>query len=185
MHRSFGILATLALGTTLAFAADSPAPSIGRIFDRDVSSVEREIVSLAEAMPADKYEFAPTNGEFKTVRTFAQQMRHIAATNYAVAASILGEKSPFDYGADENGPASIKTKDDIVKFLKDSFAYTHKAMATATEQNLTEMIPSAFGKNKVPRLSMLTVPTWHSFDHYGQAVVYARMNGIVPPASRR
>jgi hypothetical protein len=185
MDRVFGIVATLALGATLVFAADAPAPSVSKIFDRDVSSVEREVVSLAEAMPADKFEFAPTNGEFKTVRTFAQQMRHIAATNYAVAASILGEKSPVEYGSDENGPATIKSKDDIVKFLKDSFAYTHKAVATVTDQNLTEMIASPFGKNKVPRLSMVTVPAWHSFDHYGQAVVYARMNGIIPPASRR
>ena len=185
MRRVFGVIGTLALGTTLVTAADAPAPSVGKIFDRDVTSVEREVVSLAEAMPADKYEFAPTNGEFKTVRTFAQQMRHIAATNYAVAASILGEKSAIEYGSDENGPAAIKTKDDIVKFLKDSFAYTHKAMAAVTEQNLTEMIASPFGKNKVPRLSMVTVPTWHSFDHYGQAVVYARMNGVIPPASRR
>jgi uncharacterized damage-inducible protein DinB len=185
MHRFFGIVAAVAMGTTFALAADAPAPGISKIFDRDVTSVEREVVSLAEAMPADKYDFAPTNGEFKTVRTFAQQMRHIAATNYAVAASILGEKCPIEYGSDENGPASIKTRDDIVKFLKDSFAYTHKAMATLTDQNLTEMIASAFGKNKVPRLSMVTVPAWHSFDHYGQAVVYARMNGVVPPASRR
>ena len=185
MHRVFGTLATVTLATALVLAADSPAPSISKTFDRDVSSAESEVVSLAEAMPADKYEFAPKDGEFKGVRTFAQQMRHIAAVNYSVAASILREKSPFDPGPDENGPASIKSKEDIVKFLKDSFAYTHKAMATLTDQNLTEMIPSAFGTNKVPRLSMVTVPAWHSFDHYGQAVVYARMNGVIPPASRR
>ena len=184
MHRVFGTLSAVALGTALAFAADAPAPSASKIIDRDVSTAEREVVSLADAMPADKYEFAPTNGEFKTVRTFAQQMRHIASVNYVVAASLLGEKSPVDPGSDENGPASMKSKDDIVKFLKDSFAYTHKAMATVTDQNLTEMISSPFGKNKVPRLTMATLPAWHTFDHYGQAVVYARMNGIIPPASR-
>ena len=185
MHRFFGTLATLALGSTLAFAADAPAPGISKIFDRDVTTAEREVVSLAEAMPADKYDFAPTNGEFKTVRTFAQQMRHIASVNYVVAASLLGEKSPVDPGPDENGPASMKAKDDIVKFLKDSFAQVHKGIAAVTEQNLTEMIASPFGKNRVPRVSMVTLPAWHTYDHYGQAVVYARMNGIIPPASRR
>jgi len=68
--------------------------------------------------------------------------------------------------------------------LKDSFAYTHKAMQSTTAENLMQEVQNAFGKNKVPRLQMITIPAWHSFDHYGQMVVYARMNGIVPPASR-
>ena len=72
-----------------------------------------------------------------------------------------------------------------LEFLKDAFAYAHKATAKLTSQNLTAMVPSAFGNEKVARVSMATVPVWHSYDHYGQMVVYARMNGVVPPASRR
>jgi hypothetical protein len=98
---------------------------------------------------------------------------------------VLGEKNPSEPGQNENGPASLKTKEDIVKYLKDAFAYAHKAMASLTADNLTSMVQSPFGKNKVPRVSMATVAAWHSFDHYGQMVVYARMNGIIPPASRR
>ena len=75
-------------------------------------------------------------------------------------------------------------KDEIVKYLKDAFAYAHKANGTLTSQNLMGLVTSAFGKEKVPRLSMATVATWHSYDHYGQMVVYARMNGVIPPASR-
>jgi hypothetical protein len=71
-----------------------------------------------------------------------------------------------------------------VDFLKRSFVYTHKAMRMVNEENLMQPVQSAFGKNKVPRLSMATVPQWHSFDHYGQMVVYARMCGVIPPASR-
>jgi len=88
-------------------------------------------------------------------------------------------------GAGENGPASLRSKDDIVRFLKDSIAYSHKAMTTITDSNVTELVQSAFGSNKVPRLNMANVVAWHSMDHYGQMAVYARMNGVVPPASRK
>jgi hypothetical protein len=168
----------------LAWAADAPAPSMGKLLDQEIKMAENEVVSLAEAMPADKYDFAPTQGEFKSVRTFSQQMTHIAAVNFMVASAALGEANPSVAGEGENGPPSIKGKDAAVKYLKDSFALAHKAAASLTASNAMDMIPSPFGSGKTPRLSMMTVVTWHSFDHYGQSVVYARMNGIIPPASR-
>lgn len=167
----------------LLTAAD-PANVVSKTFDQQLTMIEREVVPLAEAMPAEKYSFVPTAGEFKKSRTFGQQASHVAAVIYAASASVLGEKNPTEMGEGENGPASLKTKEDIVKYLKDSITYAHRATAMLTSQNLTEMVDSAFGKNKVPRLSMATVPVWHSFDHYGQMAIYARLNGIVPPASR-
>jgi DinB family protein len=174
----------IALCAHWAFAADAPQPGVNKIFDRDLTTIEREIVPLAEALPADKYDFAPKGGEFKGVRTFGQQMKHAAAVIYMVSASVLGEKNP-DTGGSEAGPESVKTKEQIVKYLKDSFAYGHKAMNSLTAANLAGMVNSAFGGNQVPRVSMATVAVWHTFDHYGQAVVYARMNGVIPPASRK
>lgn len=165
-------------------AADADLSPAARVFDSQLNSLEREVVSLAEAMPPDKYSFAPKNGEFANVRTFAQQVTHIASVNFQVAAAILGEPNPVDMGKDENGSADLKSKDQIVDYLKRSFAYTHKAMRMITQENLMEQVQSAFGKNKVPRLTMATVPQWHSFDHYGQMAVYARMCGVIPPASR-
>ena len=162
----------------------SPTPTVSLILDMDVRMAQGDVMRLAEAMPPEKYDFAPTQGEFKGVRTFSQQISHIAATNYMVASAALGEENPFPPGADENGPPSIKGKTAVVKFLSDSFAYAHKAAATLTEANATEMMPSPFGGGKMPRLAILTTVTWHTFDHYGQMVVYARMNGIVPPASQ-
>ena len=158
---------------------------MSKIFDGELSMVERELVPLAEAMPADKYDFAPAHGEFKGVRTFGRQVSHIAAVMYMVSASVLGEEMPAEAGTDENGPATLKVKDDYVKYLKGAIAYSHKAMKSLTAANLTEMVKSPFGDGQVPRVSMATVPVWHSFDHYGQMVVYARMNGVIPPASRR
>ncbi len=166
-------------------AAEPATPPVSRIFGSQFTGLERELVSLAEAMPADRYGFAPTQGEFAGVRTFGQQVSHTAAVIYATAAAVLEEKNPTEMGAGENGPASLKTKDEIVKYLKDSFAYGHKAMDALTGQNLTQQVPSPFGSGRVSRLSMANVTIWHSYDHYGQMVVYARMNGVVPPASRR
>ena len=173
----------LALSVPAVAAESEPAPP-AKVFDAQLSSVEGEVVSLAEAMPAEKYNFAPKEGEFKGVRTFAHQVTHIAAVNFMVAAALLGEPNPVDTGTDENGPANLKSKAEIVDFLKRSYAYTHKALKITTAENLMSPVQSAFGKNQVPRLTMATVPQWHSFDHYGQMVVYARMCGIVPPASR-
>jgi hypothetical protein len=171
---------------SMAWAGAKPKEehrSVTQVLDRVVKNTEEEFVPAAEAMPEDKFGFAPTNGEFKGVRTFAQQVKHVAAVNYEVGAAILEEKPPVDLNG-EAGPASITTKADIIKYLKDSFAYVHKAMATINETNLTDTVRSPFGEGKVTRLGMACAVSWHAYDHYGQIVEYLRMNGIVPPASR-
>jgi uncharacterized damage-inducible protein DinB len=181
---------SLVLGLVLASCLASLAQSaeqkktVPSVLDGTVKIIESELVPAAEAMPEDKYGFAPTNGEFKDVRTFAQQVKHVAAVNYIVGATILGEKPPVDTG-EEKGPDSVKTKADILKFLKDSFAYAHKAVASINDANSLEPIKNPFAKESATRLGMATVFAWHGFDHYGQMVEYLRMNGIVPPASRR
>jgi len=162
-----------------AFAAD--APTFAKTEDGQLHGVEQEIVSLVEAMPADKFDFAPTAGEFKGVRTFGQQARHVATIIYVVSAAVLGEKNPVDPGKDENGPA-LASKAEIVKYLKDAFAYGHRAMSSLTAANAMDEV-KVFGGSST-RLAMANLATSHSFDHYGQMVVYLRMNGIVPPASR-
>jgi DinB superfamily len=176
----------LLAASVLALGQDAkPAErrTIAQVLDRTVTGVENEFVPAAEAMPEEKYSFAPTSGEFKSVRSFAQQAKHVAAVNYLVGAAILEEKPPAELGG-ENGPDSVKTKAEIVKFLKDSFAYVHKAVGGINEGNLLSPIKSPFGENTVTRLGMATLIVGHCFDHYGQMVEYLRMNGIVPPASR-
>lgn len=155
-----------------------------QVLNQGVTAVESEFVPTAEAMPEEKYSFAPTTGEFKGVRTFAQQVKHVAAVNYIVAAAILEEKPPMELGG-ENGPDSIKTKPEVVKFLKDSFAYLHKAVSTISESNLLSPIKHPFGEEKTNRLALATLGVGHCFNHYGQMVEYLRMNNIVPPASRQ
>lgn len=171
-----------------AAAADQPPPklSVAQIMDRQLTNLEKEFVSAAEAMPEDKFGFAPTQGEFKDVRTFAVQIKHVAHNNFLLFAGLLGEKLPANVDPKENdGPEKMTSKADILKYLKDSFAMGHRAMATLTEANLTERTPNLFGSGPGPsRLGAASSSLWHSFDHYGQMVEYLRMNGIVPPASR-
>jgi hypothetical protein len=157
--------------------------TVTEILDRTISNLEYEFIPAAEAMPEDKFGFAPTDGEFKGVRTFAQQIKHVAAVNYEIGAAILQEKAPVDISG-EAGPSSVTTKAEVMKFLKDSFLYAHKAIQTINEKNLVETVRSPFGEGAVTRLSLATSISWHGFDHYGQMVEYLRMNGIVPPASR-
>lgn len=188
MNNTKGLLALLLLlaASGLAQAQDTKPTehrSIAQVLDHSIAGVESEFVPAAEAMPEDKYSFAPTNGEFKGVRTFAQQAKHVAAVNYLVGAAILEEKPPVELGG-ENGPDSVKTKADTVKFLKDSFTYVHRAIATINDGNLLKPIKSPFGEGMVTRLGMATLIVGHCFDHYGQMVEYLRMNSIVPPASR-
>ena len=178
---AFSVLAGIAMAQ-----ANKPKEehrTITQLLDRSVSNFEHEFVPAADAMPEDKFGFAPTNGEFKGVRTYAQQIKHVAAVNYELAAALLEEKPPTDIG-DEAGPASVTSKADILKYLKESFEYVHKAIATIDEKNVTETVKSPFGESKVSRLGLAMAVAAHGSDHYGQMVVYLRMNGIIPPASR-
>ena len=172
-------------GIALAQTAKPAEPrTVSQVLDRSVANVENEFVPAADAMPEDKYSFAPTNGEFKGVRTFGDQVKHVAAVNYILAAAALGEKPPVDTG-EESGPASVKTKADIMKYLKDSFEYLHKAAVSVNYKNLVAPVKSPFGEGNATRLALATGAVSHCFDHYGQMVEYLRMNGIIPPASRQ
>lgn len=178
------VICTLVLAAGASAQAKKETPrTVTAVLGNTVKNLEHDLVPAAEAMPEDKFNFAPSNGEFKGVRTFAEQIKHIAAVNYELAAAILSEKPPVDIG-DESGPASVTSKADILKYLNDSFVYVHKAIDTINEKNLTGTVKSPFGEYKVTRLGLATTVAWHGFDHYGQIVEYLRMNGIVPPASR-
>jgi uncharacterized damage-inducible protein DinB len=181
MHKTLFPAALVVLTAALA-AGQTTSP--GKIFDGQLSNMEHEVVPLAEAMPADKYNFAPTSGAFSGVRTFAQQARHLSYEINAIAAGLLRESVPPP-GANENGPDDLKTKDQIIAYMKQAFAKAHRAFAGITDQNLMGETVSPWGANdKRTRLELASAILWHSFDHYGQMVEYARMNGIIPPASR-
>jgi uncharacterized damage-inducible protein DinB len=154
------------------------------VVDREIGAVEKQILDAAEAMPESKFNFSPASlnipgSDYKGVRTFALQVKHVAASNYALWSQLTGDRFPQDFmGGD--GPQSAKTKGEILKFLKDSFALGHKAATTLTAENILQSPEGA----KSTRFRLATFAVAHAFDHYGQMVEYLRMNGIVPPASR-
>ncbi len=152
--------------------------------DREIGTVEKLVVDAAEAMPVDRFNFSPESlnipaGEYKGVRTFAVEVKHIATSNYFMWSALTGEKLP-DGLKDGNGPETLKRKAEIIQFLKDSFALGHRAAATLTVQNMLQT-PE---KRKTTRLHLVEFGVAHAYDHYGQMIEYLRMNGIVPPASR-
>lgn len=197
--RTFSLLAALLLTAaafqqlrmTAAAATSAPGaqssqqpPTIASVVDRDISAIEKQIVDAAEAMPEDKFNFSPENldipgSDYKGVRSFAVQVKHIATSNYFIWSPLTGEKLPEGLN-DGNGPANLKTKADIIKFLKDSFALGHRSAATLTAENILQSPPNS----KSTRLRLAEFGVAHAYDHYGQMVEYLRMNGIVPPASR-
>src|SRR5438309_5015975 len=162
-----------------------PAPTFAGMLDRQISASEKMLVEAAEAMPEDKYNFTPESlnlqgSDYKGVRTFALEVRHVATANYAFWSALTGDPMPAGIKG-PNGPEELKTKAEIVKFLKGSYALGHKAAATLTPENVLEVVSFAMGK--APRLYLMTNGVIHANDHYGQMVEYLRMNGIVPPAS--
>jgi uncharacterized damage-inducible protein DinB len=160
------------------------APTLVSVIDREIGAVEKQVTDAAEAMPEEKFNFSPESlkipgDDYKGVRTFAVQVKHIAASNYFIWSNITGDPLPANL-KDGNGPDDVKTKADILKFLADSFALGHRAAATLTVENMLETP----GKSKSTRLRLAFFGVEHAYDHYGQMVEYLRMNGIVPPASR-
>src|SRR6202047_455417 len=168
---------------TNAPGAQQAQPTVALAMDAEISAIEKQIVDAAEAMPEDKFNFSPENlsipgSDYKGVRTFAVQVKHVASSNYFIWSPLTGDKLPEGL-KDGNGPETLRTKADIIKFLEDSFALGHKAAATLTPEN---MLQAAEG-SKSPRLYLATFGVAHAYDHYGQMVEYLRMNGIVPPDS--
>ena len=166
-------------------AVESETQRERRGLDTLLAIVERNVVGAADVMPADKYSFAPTEGEFRGVRTFGRQVKHLAATNYILAAAALGEDAPAGAG-DEAGPDSVNTKAEILDYVRGSFAQLRKAVDRIGEPHaVVRSSPiSPFQGGTATRLALTVEALIHAYDHYGQLVEYLRMNGIIPPASR-
>src|SRR5262245_7974943 len=146
--------------------------------------IERQFVGLADAMPENKWTFAPkdgADGAFKGVRTFRQQVKHVACANFAFFSEFEHKTPPAD--CETGGPSPATSKAELMKYLRESFAYASDVLGRLTSANSLEPTDGPYGGHNT-RLGLSTLAVWHASDHYGQLVVYLRMNGIVPPASR-
>jgi DinB superfamily len=168
----------------------SAKETVGSSLLRNFQYEEYEFRAAAEAMPSDKYGFRPKPGDFggvypgygpKEMRSFGEQVKHVACANFAFAAELDGKQPPA--ACDTGGPSPAKTRDELVVYLRDSFRALEKSLGAITAQNMFQPIEGPYaGPNT--RLGLAEVCIWHVADHYGQIVIYMRLNGIVPPASR-
>jgi hypothetical protein len=191
MKRIAMVLALGVCGCGVANAQAMNAPKAAGVmiepaksFDGMLKGFEDEMMGVANAMPADKYDFAPSASifassqktEYTGVRSFGAMVQHIAAANYFYASGFGSMKPDVDVKALADG--KLTSKDEIVAALAASFAFVHKAIGTLTPQNAFEGV-----RGTQTRASMAGGVVAHGFDHYGQLAEYLRMNGIVPPAS--
>ena len=163
----------------------------GKAVLREFEGQEYEVRSAAEAMPADKWNYRPAQGLFKNekpafgpaeVRTFAEQVKHVACSNFAFAAELDGTTPPD--ACDKGGPSPAKTRADLLVYLRDSFAVLKKPLAAITAKNMYDPIEGPYTWTQLTRLGLAEVCIWHAAEHYGQMIIYLRLNGIVPPTSR-
>ena len=142
---SFGLLSSIYCRSQTSMTAGA---------DRLLNYIEQHITEVAEAMPENRFDFTPDSlhipgSEFKSVRSFAGQIKHLATDNFFIWTAITGDKMPS--GADDvNGPAGLKTKAEILAYLKQSFAVGHKAIATLTTKNAMDMMDFR-GRSSAPR----------------------------------
>jgi len=165
---------------------ETPAKAVLRTFEFQ----EYDVRSAAEAMPEDKWDYRPAAGMFKKekpefgpaeVRTFGEQVKHVACANFAFAAELDGATPPE--ACDKGGPSPAHTRAELLTYLRDSFTALNKSLNAITVKNMFDPITGPYATPNT-RLGLAEIAVWHNADHYGQMAIYLRENGIVPPSSR-
>lgn len=174
MNRCLLIAFTIAITGEGALRAQSNPLSAD--VKKDYQTVRDYFIRAAEKMPEASYAFKPS----PAVRTFGQQVAHVADDQYNLCASAKGETRKAAYAEIEN---TLSKKADLIVALKDAFTYCDGAYDTLTDASGAEIVK--FGKGGRTRFAMLNWNLWHTWEHYGNVVVYLRMKGLVPPSSAR
>ena len=178
----FLLLSGIALAQTDK-PAEHPAPSAQVLNTRHQRG--KRIRSRRRCHARGQVLFRAYNGEFKGVRTFAPADEARGRRQLHHGRERSWKRNRPSTPAERMGQIQPRHKADIMKYLKDSFAYIHKAAGTIDDKNLVSPIKNPFGDGSATRLALAVGVVGHCFDHYGQMVEYLRMNGIVPPASRQ
>jgi hypothetical protein len=147
---------------------------VAESLDRQYARLEHQLLQIGEVMPEHKYLFRPT----PEVRTFGEQLRHVAAVQFVIGAALLKTKSPLDVGDGDSGPLSMTAKAEVLDYVRGSFAYIRQAIRTVSVNTAVEMIPHPFDpKNtEISELGLIVSYLGHGWEHYGQLVVYKRLN---------
>ena len=161
----------LALATVPAAVAAGPLQTD---VANELTAVEKKIVSLAEAVPAEKFAWRPADG----VRSVSEVYMHVVGANYMLP-TMIGAKMPAGITRDMEKTVTDKAK--VVESLKASFAHARKAVEGVPDTDLEKKV-KFFGTEKTER-ELLMILVTHAHEHLGQSIAYARMNGVAPPWS--
>jgi uncharacterized damage-inducible protein DinB len=167
---------------SLVAAQDEVPKTIADSVGNALRFAQSGFMAAAEAMPEAMYSFIPPAGDFKGARSFAEQVKHVACANFGFFNEIEG-KTPPEH-CEKGGPSKAATKAELLAYLRESFDYGNKVLATITEKTALDRVDGPYaGPNS--KLGMASVALWHISDHYGQIVEYLRMNSIVPPMTQK
>lgn len=153
----------------VAEAHDNPLSAWNK---KTYNGVKKILIRSAEKMPEEKYNFKPT----EAVRSFGQILGHVADSSYAMCSAVRGDKNPG-----LKIEQTKTSKDDLIAALKEAFAYCDKAYEGMTDASAADMVK--FFGGDTPKLGVLSVNQIHTIEHYGNLIVYMRMNDMVPPTS--
>ena len=175
---------TIFLATLIwpAFAQNEPPKTIADSVLGPLQTVEGQLLGVAEAMPESKYSFIPTSGNFEGVRSFGEQIKHVACSQFAFFNEIERKTPPAD--CEKGGPSKATTKAELIQYLRDSFDYGNRVLASTDQKNQLDRVEGHYAGPST-RLGIGVTAVWHMTDHYGQLVEYLRMNGIVPPVTQQ
>ncbi len=150
----------------------TPGASFKSAFFAQLNDVEKKIVDLADAVPAEKYAWRPMEG----VRSVSEVYMHIAGANYLLP-TFIGAKMPE--GIDRDAEKKVTEKAKVVESLKKSFVYIRKVVDDTPEADLTK--PAKFFGQETTVMGVIMNAALHMHEHLGQSIAYARMNQVVPP----
>jgi len=167
-------VAVVGIAVPSLLSAQAPTPSPSKELAATFQRAATEILDVAEAMPADKYGYKPA----PEMSSFGDQLVHVAGITQRFIDTAKGTKTD----AAHHGPMA---KPEVIALLKKTFQSAQEMITALTDAQLLEPVKFPFGDRTVTRGTFWQGPLFQIRNHYGQLVVYLRMNGIVPPASVR
>ena len=157
--------------------APKPAASPSQAVLDQWNDIGRKLIAMAEDFPEDKYEYKPKPEQ----RSFREQLLHASDSNYFFTNPAMGQKMPTEEDPSKN---KLKSKSEVVALVKKSFADGAAAIKAKGDSGMSETIVDPYGNRQVRLGDLAYELIEHSGEHYGQLVVYYRVNGLVPPESR-
>jgi len=178
MKTPMQLAAFLAVGLTFGatVGAADPPPSIRGLFLQQLNDVEKKLNSLAQAVPAEKYGWRPGTG----VRSISEVFVHVAGANFFFP-TMAGIKIPA--GVDPKAEKNVTEKPAVMELLKKSFAHAREAAQSLSDEDMGKPA-KMFGQPSTVGAVFFTMAT-HMHEHLGQAIAYARTNGVIPPWSAK